>query len=93
MDENGAIDELHFESPHLPPDSTTPVLLAWETVNDRIIKGLEPERSQSLEIITSHLISRNRVGALLQGSFSYNMIDNLFLWNQDFFRRVNIIIL
>lgn len=91
IDQNGnSNNKLHFESPHIKPDGDSEVLLPWDSTIVPIINSLKPEKSRSIELITSNYVPLRKAVFLLQGSLSYIIIENLLLWNQDVFRRTNI---
>lgn len=72
-------DDYHFSDPTRPENILPPV-------NEELLKQLKPERSQSIELMTFHQIGKNIIAL---PSFSYNIISDLFAWNQTLFRVVN----
>jgi len=72
-------DDYHFSDPTRTENIIPPV-------NDELLKELKPERSQSVELMSFHQIGKNIIAT---PSFSYNVISDLFAWNQVLFRVVN----
>lgn len=75
--------DYHYENPFNPPTASTPVI---PPVTEDILHQLKPERSQSVELMTFHQLSK---GLIVMPSVSYNKISDLFAWNQALFRVTN----
>lgn len=81
-DQGTPFQEPHFEVPSVEPnDNSTPI----EPVTREELRSLKPEKAFSYEL--SGLYEKNKLRAL--GSVSYNIIKDLFTWNQASFRVMN----
>lgn len=76
-------NEYVYEIDDVRPGVSSNIILP---VTDDELKSLKPERSQSIELSTVHQFTNRWFGA---SSFSYNHIENLFVWNQTLFRNLN----
>ena len=77
--------EAHYERPRTRPSSTGNTI-AISGVTEDELHALKPERVWSFELVSSH---RFLDGLAVAPSVSYNIVQDLFAWNQDLFRVVN----
>jgi len=75
--------EYAYGQPYLKPDPTTPIIYP---VKKNEFYSLKPERCRSIELMSVHEVSNK---FLVLPSVSYNMIKDLFIWNQEIFRVMN----
>jgi outer membrane receptor protein involved in Fe transport len=83
-DEGKPYDAYHYEKPYeRPGGNSTPIPGASE--DD--LHELKPEKSYSFELTSSHTLP---MGFYVSPSVSYNVIQDLFAWDQNLFRIVNV---
>ncbi len=73
----------HYEYPNRKPDASTPII---NGVTEEQLHSLTPEKVYSFELTTNHDLGK---GLAVAPSISYNMVRNLFVWNDDLYRVVN----
>jgi len=76
-------DVYRYENPTQKPGNDQDVL---PPVTNALLQELKPERASSLELMTVHELGS---GLVVMPSVSYNIIKDLFVWNQDLFRVMN----
>ncbi|HQF55968.1 MAG TPA: TonB-dependent receptor plug domain-containing protein [Fibrobacteria bacterium] len=74
----------HFEKPTEPPGGNSNVIYGVTTEQ---LHELKPEKIYSFELTSSHDLGS---GVSVAPSVSYNMVRDLFAWNQTMFRVVNV---
>jgi len=74
----------HFEKPTEPPGGNSNVIYGVTTSQ---LHELKPEKIYSFELTSNHDLGR---GVSMAPSVSYNMVRDLFAWNQTLFRVVNV---
>jgi len=76
-----------YTAPHLayPDDTLSPIILSAATEAD--LHSLKPERVYSFELTSMHDLPWNISAS---PSVSYNMVRDLFAWNQTLYRVVNV---
>lgn len=83
-DASGQINtEYIFAQPTNRPDPNTPIIYP---VKKNEFYSLKPERCYSVEMMSVHEVSNKFV---VLPSISYNIIKDLFIWNQEIFRVMN----
>jgi len=76
-----------YERPFFRPTdwaSATTTIVPAPTVDQ--LHSLKPERTTSFELASTHVVDAFTVSP----SVSFNMVQDLLAWNQDFFRIVNV---
>ncbi|MGM0444261.1 MAG: hypothetical protein ACQEQV_08750 [Fibrobacterota bacterium] len=83
-DEGNVILGDYFEDPSKKPQPTEDII---RSVTMEELHSLEPEKTRSLEFSSYSAFLNNSVQ--LETSVSYNTVENLFMWNQDYYHVFN----
>lgn len=83
-DDGIPIESDYFEDPTLKPNADTDVIRA---ISIEELHSLKPEKTKSLELSTFDKFLNDIFE--LETSVSYNMVENLFMWNQDYYHSFN----
>lgn len=84
-DENGVpIEGDYFEDPTKTPQVTDDII---KSVTLEELHALEPEKTKSLEFSSFNAFANDMFE--LETSVSFNKVENLFMWNQDYYHVFN----